>query len=126
MNNDYLLTALSLFICSYNHKMFQACLFTRIIRIIAIYLVTFPNPNPESHIVRHRSHDLIISGHTIQWNFIFIYVYENFHPIITFLFGLLLTLYYIDIIKKKHHYSVDIFLALYISTSMYMIVKYIY
>ena len=125
MNNDLFLIFLSVIIFFLDHEMFNVFVACRLIRIIAIYLVQFPNPCVNSHITRYRSHDLIISGHTIQWNLIFMYFYDNYEWFVTFPFACLLLLYYIYIIKKEHHYSIDVFFGLYVSTTMYIIIKHL-
>jgi len=121
-NNYYLLGVISIYICLIDEIILNSFMISRLIRIIAIYLVQFPNPYKNAHIERSRVHDLIISGHTIHWNLIYIYLYNNYYIISCILLPFIF-IYYLYIIKHKHHYSIDVFLGLYVSYSSYLICK---
>lgn len=123
MNNYYVLTVLSIPVLIVDLELLNAFILARLVRLVGIYLVQFPNPTYNSHLERNRTHDLIISGHTIQWSLIHIYIYNNYNIFINLATMCTLTLYYIHLIKKKHHYSIDIFLGLYVSLSCYFMVK---
>jgi len=123
LNNYALLTGISVYVLLVDDVLQRAFIISRTIRIIAIYLVQFPNPNDKAYIERLRVHDLIVSGHTINWNLIYIYIYNNFNYKISSSCLIILALYYIYIIKHKHHYSIDVFFGLYVSYTSYLICK---
>ena len=123
MNNYYLLGALSSIVFMLDLTILNAFVLSRLVRIVAIYLVQFPNPNKNSHKERVRTHDLIISGHTIHWNLIHVYIFNNCNYTVNLITITSLCLYYTYLIKRKHHYSIDIFLGIYVSLSSYFIIK---
>lgn len=122
LNNYFVLGAISIYIILIDNLMLNSLILSRLIRIIAIFLVKFPNPYQHAHIERLRVHDLIVSGHTIHWNLIYIYTYNYYYNLSIILLPFLL-IYYIYIIKNKHHYSIDVFFGLYVSYSSYLICK---
>lgn len=123
LNNYYFLGVISAIVFLLDFNLLKSFLLSRLIRIIAIYLIKIPNPNPRAHLKRNRIHDLIISGHTIHWNLIFIYFIKNFNWVCYSSLFIILILYYLYLIKEKHHYSIDIFFGIYVSYTSYLLFK---
>lgn len=108
-------------VCYYYLDLFYVFLFARIIRIICIFLLKLPNPYKNAHLERDRCHDLIVSGHTISYVTVFLGVnrLNNWPLTIICLFTLINYFWYI--IKKRHHYSLDVFLGIYVTLSGHVI-----
>lgn len=122
-DNYVFLSTLMILVMFQDENIFKSFVLSRTVRSIAIYLVKIPNPNVNAHLNHFKVHDLIISGHTITWNLIYMYVYNNYNIYISNILLFLLILYYWYIIKEKKHYSVDVFLGLYISYTSYLLCK---
>ena len=110
-------------VCYYYIDLFYVFLFARIIRIICIFLLKLPNPYKSAHLERERCHDLIVSGHTISY--IIVLLGLNRLSILYAIIGsFILSHYFWYIIKKQHHYSLDVFLGIYVTLSGHVILTH--
>lgn len=116
-------TIITSIICVYYIDLFYVFLFARVIRIICIFLLKLPNPCKNAHLERERCHDLIVSGHTISYIIVLIGL-NRVNVFYTIIGGFILSHYFWYIIKKKHHYSLDVFLGIYVTLSGYVILTY--
>jgi hypothetical protein len=110
-------------VCYYYVDLFYVFIFARIVRIICIFLLKLPNPYKNAHLERERYHDLIVSGHTISYIIVLFGLYR-WSAVYAAIDLLVLTHYFWYIIKKQHHYSLDVFLGIYVTLSGYVILKY--
>lgn len=124
LNNIGVTTVTTSLVCYYYVDLFYVFLFARTIRIICIFLLKLPNPYKNAHLERERCHDLIVSGHTTSYITVLLGVnrLNNIPFTITCLF--ILTHYFWYIIKKQHHYSLDVFLGIYVTLSSNVILTH--
>ena len=110
-------------VCFYYVDLFYVFLFARIIRIICIFLLKLPNPYKNAHLERERCHDLIVSGHTISYTIVLLGA-NRWNILYTMIGSVILSQYFWYIIKKQHHYSLDVFLGIYVTLSGHVILTY--
>ena len=111
-------------VCFYYVDLFYVFLFARVIRIICIFLIKLPNPYKKAHLERERCHDLVVSGHTISYIIVLLGIKRLNIPFFTITSSFILTNYFWYIIKKQHHYSLDVFLGIYVTLSGHVILTY--
>jgi hypothetical protein len=107
----------------YYVDLFYVFLFARVIRIICIFLLKLPNPYKNAHLERERCHDLIVSGHTISYTIVLLGA-NRWNILYTMIGSVILSQYFWYIIKKQHHYSLDVFLGIYVTLSGHVILTY--
>lgn len=123
LNNIPVTIVITSTVCCYYVDLFYVFIFARIVRIICIFLLKLPNPYKNAHLERERCHDLIVSGHTISYIIVLLGLYR-LSLVYTVIGFFVLTHYFWYIIKKQHHYSLDVFLGIYVTLSGDVILKY--
>lgn len=109
---EYVIVGTGVYICVFlPHGLFTIAV-SRLLRVIGIYLVTIPNPNPECIVTRNRCHDLIISGHTTIFTATILCGKLPMKIVATIVF----IFYILHAITELHHYSIDIYLGILVTT----------
>lgn len=125
LNDITVATLITSTICFYYTDLFYVFLFSRTIRIICIFILKLPNPYKNAHLERERCHDLIVSGHTISYIIVLLGINRMNSILLTTTCSFILFQYFWYIIKKKHHYSLDVFLGIYVTLSGYVILLHL-